>query len=127
MRAIDTNVLIRLLVRDDEKQALAAEKFIAKGAWVSLLALAESMWVLSSIYECTPKQIADLVAMLLEHDRLVLQDAEAVALALREFVDNPRLGFSDCLMLGLAHKANHLPLGTMDKQLAKRPGAMLVS
>ena len=40
MRAVDTNVLVRLITRDDSRQAASAESFIGKGAWVSLLALA---------------------------------------------------------------------------------------
>jgi predicted nucleic-acid-binding protein len=40
MRAVDTNVLVRLLVRDDPKQVRVADEFVSMGAWVSLLALA---------------------------------------------------------------------------------------
>ena len=46
MRAIDTNVLVRLLARDDAAQTRLAEAYVAKGAWVPLLALAETVWVL---------------------------------------------------------------------------------
>lgn len=51
MRAIDTNVLVRLIARDHARQTAAAEAFIANGAWVSLLALAETVWVLDTVYE----------------------------------------------------------------------------
>ena len=50
MRAIDTNVLVRLITRDDLRQTTLAENFVAKGAWVSPLALAEAVWVLESVY-----------------------------------------------------------------------------
>jgi predicted nucleic-acid-binding protein len=40
MRAVDTNVLVPILTRDDLKQVRAADDFVAAGAWVSLLALA---------------------------------------------------------------------------------------
>lgn len=43
MRAVDTNVLVRLATRDDAKQVAAAEAFIAKGAWVPHLVLAETI------------------------------------------------------------------------------------
>ena len=46
MLAVDTNVLVRLLVRDDPKQAEAADQAIAKGAWVSHLVLPEALWAL---------------------------------------------------------------------------------
>ena len=49
MRAVDTNVLARLIVRDDDEQAAAADEFVAAGAWVSHLVLAETLWVLTSV------------------------------------------------------------------------------
>jgi predicted nucleic acid-binding protein len=60
--------------------------------------------------------------MLLNHRDLVLQDPETVAEALELFRARPALGFSDCLMLQLARKAGHLPLGTFDRRLAKVDG-----
>jgi predicted nucleic-acid-binding protein len=122
MRAIDTNVLVRLITRDDSRQALSAESFIEKGAWVSVLTLAEAMWVLASVYNLNPKSLAQALEMLLNHRDLVLQDPETVAEALELFRAKPALGFSDCLMLQLARKAGHLPLGTFDRNLAKVDG-----
>jgi predicted nucleic acid-binding protein len=60
--------------------------------------------------------------MLLDHRELVLQDPETVAGALDLFRARPALGFSDCLILQLARKAGHLPLGTFDRKLAKVEG-----
>jgi predicted nucleic-acid-binding protein len=122
MRAVDTNVLVRLITRDDSSQTASAESFIGNGAWVSVLALAETIWVLASVYELSPKNLAMAVEMLLNHEDLVLQDPEAVAAALDLFRAKPRLGFTDCLMLQLARKAGHLPLGTFDRNLAKVDG-----
>ena len=122
MRAIDTNVLVRLITRDDPRQAASAESFIQKGAWVSVLTLAEAMWVLASVYNLNPKSLAQALEMLLNHRDLVLQDPETVAGALELFRARPALGFSDCLMLQLARKAGHLPLGTFDRRLAKVDG-----
>jgi predicted nucleic-acid-binding protein len=119
MRAVDTNVLVRLLTRDDAKQVAAAEAFVASGAWVSHLVLAETMWVLSSVYDLSPAAIATAIEMLLSHKELVLQDADVVAKALAHFRKRPRLGFSDCLVLEVARKAGHLPLGTFDRGLGK--------
>ncbi|MGA2197313.1 MAG: type II toxin-antitoxin system VapC family toxin [Bryobacteraceae bacterium] len=122
MRAIDTNVLVRLITRDDPRQAASAESFIQKGAWVSVLTLAEAMWVLASVYNLNPKSLAQALEMLLNHRDLVLQDPETVAGALELFRAKPALGFSDCLVLQLARKAGHLPLGTFDRNLAKVDG-----
>ena len=122
MRAVDTNVLVRLVVRDNAEQVRIAESFIAGGAWVSHLVLAEAMWVLDAVYERTPEQIAGAIDMLLNHKDLTVQDAEVVANALEHFRKRPALGFSDCLVLEIARKAGHLPLGAFDRDLAKLDG-----
>jgi|SRR5665213_1856983 len=122
MRAVDTNLLVRLIARDDARQTASAESFIQKGACVSVLALAEGMRVPGSLYELNPADQAHAIEMLLNHRDLVLQDPETVTAALKLFRAKPALGFSDCLMLHLARKAGHLPLGTFDKTLAKVAG-----
>lgn len=121
MRAVDTNVLVRLLARDDAEQVAAAETFVAGGAWVSHLVLAETVWVLSSVFALAPAKIATAIDMVLDHHSLTLQDAEVVAAALAHYRRKPVLSFSDCLVLEIARKAGHLPLGTFDRQLAKLP------
>jgi predicted nucleic-acid-binding protein len=123
MRAVDTNVLVRLITRDDARQATAADRFVEKGAWVSVLALVEAVWVLSTVYELGLKEQVKAVEMLIDHRDLVLQDADTVSAALALFRAKPALGFSDCLMLELARKAGHLPLGTFDRNLSKVDGA----
>jgi predicted nucleic-acid-binding protein len=123
MHAIDTNVLMRLLVRDDARQAATAAAFITKGAWVSTLVLAETLWVLDAVYNRTSAQIANAVELMLNHKDLTLQDSDVVALALAHFRARPSLGFSDCLVLEIARKAGHLPLGTFDRNLGKLDGA----
>ena len=123
MRAVDTNVLVRLLTRDDPKQAAAADAFVERGAWVSVLVLAEATWVLAAVYDRGAAQVARAVEMLLNHRSLTLQEPQAVAVALETFRRRPALGFSDCLVVELARKAGHLPLGTFDRDLSKLDGA----
>ena len=123
MRAVDTNVLVRLMTRDDEKQVAAAEAFVANGAWVPHLAIAEATWVLASVYDRDPEAVATAVDMLLSHDHLTVQDAEVVVAAVAQFRQYPKVGFSDCLMLEIARKAGHTPLGTFDRDLGRIDGA----
>ena len=123
MRAVETNVVLRLVVRDDAAQVNAAEEFISSGAWVSHLVLAETTWVLNTVYELDAEEISTAVYMLLRHKHLTMQDADLVACALDQFKKRPSLGFSDCLILQLARKAGHLPLGTFDRSVAKLDGA----
>jgi predicted nucleic-acid-binding protein len=122
MRAVDTNVLVRLIVRDDASQLRAAEDFTSTGAWVSHLVLAETVWVLDAVYERTAAQLALAVEMLLNHKDFAVQDADVVAAALAHFRKYPALGFSGCLMVEIARKSGHLPIGTFDRDLAKLDG-----
>ena len=119
MRAIDTNVLVRLIVQDDEKQVSDAKAFIALGAWVSKIVLAEAIWVLGSVYRQQHSDIADAIEMLLSNSQIFLEGAEAITAALAHYRKYPSLRFSDCLILESARKAGHLPLGTFDRGLAK--------
>ena len=121
MRAVDTNLLVRLIARDDIKQAAAVDAYVERGGWVSHLALAEATWVLSEVYERDAADIARAIDMLLNHQTLAVQDADVVSAALAHFRKRPALGFSDCMLLEIARKAGHLPLGTFDRDLAKLP------
>lgn len=123
MRAIDTNVLVRLVTRDDSGHVRAAQDFVAKGAWVSHLVLAETVWVLESNYEFDARTIAETIEMLLNHAQIVAQDPDVVGAALAEYRKRPAAGFSDCLILEIARRNGHLPLGTFDHDLGRIDGA----
>jgi predicted nucleic-acid-binding protein len=122
MRAVDTNVFVRLLTRDDAAEVSAAEAFVAKGAWVSHLVLAETVWVLGTVYGLGTAETATTVEMLLSHEHLAIQDADVVASALERFREKPAVSFTDCMILEIARKAGHTPLGTFDRGLAKLAG-----
>ena len=126
MRAIDTNVLVRLLVRDEAAQVVAAEAFVERGAWVPILAIAEAMWVLEAVYSWSAAKQVVCLEMLLDHRDLVLQDSEVVAAALAQFRERPSFGFSNCLMVGICRKAGHVPMGTFDRKLGGLDGAQRI-
>ena len=123
MGAIDTNVLLRLLVRDDAVQVRDAEAFVASGAWVSHLVLAEAMWVLASKYGHSNTAIAAAVEQLLRQETITIQDPDVVIKALSNFQANRKVDFSDCLILEIARKAGQIPLATFDRNRAKLDGA----
>ena len=85
MRAVDTNVLVRLAVRDEARQVEAAEAFIASGAWVSQLVLLEFVWVLTSVYDFGRADVASAVEILLNHAQLTIEDSDVVEVALGQF------------------------------------------
>ena len=123
MRAVDTNVLVRLVVRDDDKQLQLATDYVNKGVWVSHLVLVETAWVLSQVYRRNASEVAAALEMLLTHPQVTLQDPEVVRAALDHYRQRPSLRFSDCMILEIARKAGHTPLGTFDKSLSSLDGA----
>lgn len=84
--------------------------------------LAEATSVLTLVDDRSPEDIATAVEMLLNHQHLTIQDSEAVASAVASFRRQPAVGFSDCLVLEVARKAGHLPLGTFDRDFSKLAG-----
>lgn len=122
MRAVDTNVLVRLVTRDDEKQLAVAERYVDRGAWISHVVLVETASVLSTVYGLEHDEIATAIEMLLDHHALSVQDADVVTAAVAHYRLRPALGFSDCLVVEIARKAGHLPLGTFDRNLGRIDG-----
>lgn len=123
MRAVDTNVLVRLVVQDDAEQVRSARDFIADGVWASTVTVVETVWVLESNYGFGAQELFAAVSLLLKTGPLLIQDSDAVDAALTLYGKRPALGFADCLILELARKAGHLPLGTFDRTLGKIDGA----
>lgn len=126
MRAVDTNVLVRLFTEDDPVQAKKAKLFMQSVAWISHIVLVETLWVLQSVYDRTRQDLKLVVEMLLSNESVILQEPEVIAASLTLFAENKGVSFSDCLMLSLARKAGHSPLGTFDTKLAKIDGAELI-
>src|SRR5512137_2957758 len=104
MRAVDSNVLVRLVARDDAVQVAAAEALVARGAWVSQLVLVGAVWVLDSVYELNAEQLITAVDMLLEHKDLTIDGADSVRDALQQYRKKSSVSFSDCLVLEAARR-----------------------
>lgn len=122
MRAVDTNVLVRLITGDDADQTAIADAFVEKGAWASTVAVVEAIWVLSSTFGFGSKQILASIELLLSNESMILQDREVILTALDTYRGKPALKFSDCVILELARRSGHLPLGTFDRALATLDG-----
>ena len=78
---VDTNVLVRSVVRDDKKQARAAEKILKEATViaVALPTLCEFVWVLRKVYDLAPADIAAAIRALLDADNLVVNYPAAEA------------------------------------------------
>ncbi len=123
MRAVDTNVLVRLIVADDQEQAARAKNFIGNGAWVSHLVLVEVVWVLASFYSLDHDKLVQTVEIILSNKLLTVQDRDVASEALSLFRVHKGVDFSDCLILTTARKHGNIPLGTFDEKLSRLIGA----
>jgi predicted nucleic-acid-binding protein len=123
MLAIDTNVLVRLLLGDDEAQSAVAHSLVSTHAplFLAHVVLAEMAWVLMSAYGFRRDKLASLIEMLLDADGFVIQDPPVAHAALSTFRAS-KADFSDCLILAVAQSAGAAPLATFDDKLAKLPG-----
>lgn len=126
MKAVDTNVLVRIFADDDAHQSKRARNFIGTNAWVSHIALVETIWVLGSVYERPKADLIRAVKVILKNEALVLQEPESVAEALLLYKSHSGVAFSDCMILAVSKKAGHTPLGTFDTKLAKIDGTALI-
>lgn len=103
MLGIDTNVLVRFLVRDDEAQFEKARKLIKREVaagrriFVNQLVLMETEWVLRSRYDLPKNQIIEAISGLLEADDLQFEDEPSVEEALFIWKD-AAADFADCLI-----------------------------
>jgi predicted nucleic acid-binding protein len=83
MLAVDTNVLVRLLVNDDPRQAAVARRlFESDEIWIGVTVLLETAWVLESVYELPAADAAHALRGLLGLPNVHVEDAVAVAAAL---------------------------------------------
>ena len=128
MIAIDTNVLVRLLVDDPNETAqtqLVRQLLIEhKEFWVSSIVLIETIWVLQSRYKLVKEDIIRVIEKLISHPRIQLENAAHVNEALTIFSAS-NAGFADCLILNNA-KHKQMVLHTFDRKLSRLHGAKLV-
>ena len=132
MFGIDTNVLVRLLVRDNDAQVRAAERFIAThcsagdSGFVSRVVIAEVAWVLKDYYDYDRTQVAEAIRGLLNVSELELDASDDVHAALREF-ENSSAEFTDCLIARTNTSAGCAHTVTFDRRAAKLPGFKLLA
>ena len=124
MIGLDTNVLVRYLAQDDAKQTPLAtdliESLTADGpGFVSHVVLVETVWVLESCYSADAGRIAQVVETLLHVESLVVDEADVVWRALRQF-KHAGGDLADALVAALARRAGCRETYTFDRGAAKR-------
>lgn len=123
MIAPDTNVLVRFLVRDDERQFQRVVALLrGEGPFfVGDVVLAELVWVLQATYGHPRSDIADALQGLTESERLVFESTDRCARALRRYRAG-RGGFADYLLAERAADAGCGHVVTFDRDLCKETG-----
>ncbi len=129
MVAVDTNVLIRLLVDDPgaAQQVELARKTVreVEQVYLTQIVQVESVWVLQSVYKIDKHDIATKLTELAGNLRYELQGRNSFLKALAIF-RNCSADFADCLILAESQMAE-CKLLTFDKQLGRLDGAQLLS
>jgi predicted nucleic-acid-binding protein len=124
MLGIDTNVLVRFLVRDDEAQFEKARRLIRReiGAgedvFVSLMVLMETEWVLRSRYSLQKAQIMEAISRLLDATEVQLEDEPAIEETLFIWKDSAA-DFADCLIGAHSRRLGCRATATFDEKAVK--------
>jgi predicted nucleic-acid-binding protein len=131
MIAVDTNVLVRLVMRDDEAQAQRAHDLFEQQAaldqtlFVTDHVLAELGWVLKSRYGQGPEALSRTVRALLGNATVALQSPDAVRAAV-DLLDGSGGDFADCLLAALAQRHGCEAVATFDRGMRALPGVRLL-
>lgn len=119
--SLDTNVILRLLLRDSEAQYLLAKKLIDTGSIFHLadISLAEISFVLDRYYNLSRLDIKLILENLLYIDNLNFNRVLLIQ-SLDYFIEHPKLSLEDCMLAVYAKLNNAEPLYTFDKKLASQ-------
>lgn len=116
MKAIDTNILVRLIARDDAVQLATAESVINDGAVLILpTVLMECEWVLRSSYKPSRRHIATEMSNICGLESVHVVSATSVAYVLDRYLEEG--DFADLLHLALATEARATAFVTFDRTL----------
>jgi predicted nucleic-acid-binding protein len=131
MLGVDTNVLVRYLIRDDKPQYEKARRLIdrevGKGdpILVSLLVLLETEWVLRSRYELSKIDMVTAFSALLDTADLAFEDEPSVENAIYSWKDSAA-DFADCLIEAHNRRLGCRATATFDGRALKLAGFVSV-
>jgi predicted nucleic-acid-binding protein len=131
MAGLDTNVLVRWIVDDDEKQADRAHLLFEEARasqeslFVPITVALELEWVLRSRYQLDKATVLGAFNALLETQELEFQDEAALERALSLYRRNSA-DFADCLHAGQCGSAGRTPMMTFDETAARLPTVELL-
>ena len=128
MRALDTNVLARFFVDDEEdaqaaKQRPSAIEALSERSYVSVTVLLELEWVLRGFYELPTRDVLRVLGALASIEHITLEDRDAVLSAVEAL--GKGLDFADALHIARSSRAS--VFATFDKRLARRANALALA
>jgi predicted nucleic-acid-binding protein len=127
MIGLDTNILIRYLTQDDPVQSARATEILERHltphnpGFVSVVAMAETVWVLDRAYRLTAQEIATAVERLLQVEVLAIENEQEVFTAMVA-LKRRRGSFADALIAELGARAGCRRTLTFDQKAARLPG-----
>ena len=128
MLAVDTNVLVRVLVDDPTAldQCRAARQAVSEAGevFVSQVVQVETVWVLVSAYGLNKTTLQRTLGAIATHPAFHLQRRDMFQAALQIYL-TAHADFADCMILAESASAGH-ELLTFDRKLGKLPGARLI-
>ncbi|MGA2217437.1 MAG: type II toxin-antitoxin system VapC family toxin [Terracidiphilus sp.] len=130
MTGIDTNILARFFTQDDPEQSRRADEFLQtltpeSPGFLSLVSLAELMWLLRCRYGTSKAQLIEYVKLLLSSSELVLESQAAVDQAIHLFAAG-KADFADCLIERSGHLAGCGHTVTFDEGASRFAGMKLL-
>ena len=126
MLGVDTNVLVRFLIRDDEAQFEKARKLIkrevaaGRRVFVNQLVLMEAEWVLRSRYAVPKNQIIEAISCLLDATDVQFEDEPSIEEALFMWKDTAA-DFADCLIGAKNRRLGCRATASFDVKASKLP------
>jgi predicted nucleic-acid-binding protein len=132
MIAIDTNVLLRYLFKPIDKNNPKWQVEVAEGlinqtdkVFISAIVIAETEWVLESVFECNRREIYTVIHELASNTKFQFEDWSALNNALLDYSEYEAVGLSDCLIARHAQNAGAATLYTFENE--KKLGALPVA
>lgn len=131
MIGLDTNVLLRFLLRDDPVQSSQARTLLLsltreQSGWIGIVTILEIAWVLSRSKAMSRESVAKLITDLLSLDTVTVEGADCVAWAVRNF-RSTKADFADCLIAASARAAGCRKTVTFDEIAARDAGMELLT
>ena len=130
MIGLDTNVLVRYLMQDDERQSRLATSLIeslhpANPGFIPIVTTLETSWVLARAYKLERADIARWLSLLLRSRELVIDRGEDVQRALHIY-EAGAADFADCLVAAIAKRAGCSSVMSFDRKAVKTAGMTLL-